>query len=519
MRAGAQREVERPERARTRRGPLPFGRQRLPPAAAGADAPDPRRVALDRSARVERVAGAQRALDVSPRVAVQARRADSLSTLPRAGVVQRQVFVSGDLRDNPAVLAVRQSSLFRELNASPFNVAIVQGDGPTDVTVRTDFNAADFDARVPPDLAGAGIQFLVTLNAAAVGGGGIDVDAQRHLATGFAAPRAGAPAFTPEQARAARERAERARGSVEVLRSLPSETRSSLYEYELLRDPLRRGIFANPTPSLFLEDVDYLAFLDPARLTGIAPYFADAPGVLPPAEALGGVDDDDDLRPLIEAAEPPAGTGRLSLYTVLLHELGHVRQQLATRRIFNTGRDVVDLREDTPPPVPARLQALTEAALEEGALSAPVWRELLDLKNVMQKWLPVVRDFFEGRGRAALATRAVRADALGDQIAARAQVWLEYDVITNVEHPAALERGEAVRHLHGVEQTVTPGRGAETLAALAERTTGGPLEGPRELQRVMIGNAQRLTADLPAILAEYLAILAELCAGVGGGGR
>lgn len=479
------------------------------------------RAAQMRVASADAAGAVQRAPDARPGVALQRWPADRAPVATRAEVVQRQIYVADDLRDNPAVQAVQRSALYRALNASPLNVAIVRGEGSTDVAVRSDFNAAEFDAKVPAGLAAAHIQYVVTLNTGAVGADGIDVDAQRRLPAGaIARPAAPAPLaeFTPEQIREGRERAERARGGVGLLRSLPVEDRQRLYEYELLRDPLRRGIFSNPTSSLFLEDVDYVARLDPSLLAGIEPYYSSPvvsalPGLPAPEPALLGLDVDD-LPPLIDEAEPAASTGRLSLYTVLLHELGHVRQQMGTRRAFNTGHVVAEVTEETRPPVPPGLQAQTETALKEGVLAAPVWRELLDLKNAMQKWLPVVRDFFADGGKGALADRASRADALGDRIAAHAQVWLEYDVITNVEHPVALERGEALRHLHGVEQTVTPGQGEQTLAALAARTTAASPTSLAALQQVMVDNAQRLTGDLPQILAEYLGLLDTLRAAV-----
>jgi hypothetical protein len=135
----------------------------------------------------------------------------------------------------------------------------------------------------------------------------------------------------------------------------------------------------------------------------------------------------------------------------------------------------------------------------------PVWTELLDFKNTADRWLAAARDIFADSGtQEGLAELATSTIDLGDDLAPYVQVWVEYDVVTNVEHPIASERGEPIRHTHGVEQTIG------SPAARRSRTRSGPASsddnnapapGPTEGARILADLISTTSCSHPPIWA------------------
>jgi hypothetical protein len=441
---------------------------------------------------------------LNERPAVRGQRAlqEAAARGPRGAVVQRTI--SWDHRLDPHVFGgVERAPLYRRLQQDPSRIFITTSAGETAVTVVKTHNAREVD----PLLAGSGLKaskvdYIVNISTSELAGGA-KIDKFRS--------------YTPQN-------------PLELIpplldkdtlgRSL-QESYAKLFRLEgqeLYREQPRRGILVD-TGLPIGGGLPAAPYLPSPR----APYPLAAPGERP-------------LRPsALPGLLPSRDEGRLSLYTVLLHELGHVVQNLATPRAFKGPPK--DDEGQYVPPLPPDLVDRIAYAWAAGELSNPVWSELLDFKNTADRWLTLAQDRFEGsKSTAALGLLARKTIALGDDLIPYAQVWIEYDVVSNVEHPIALARGEPIRHAHGVEQTIglaearrrfeanrrgptpeDPVEPAPGPALFAELTLGNELAAPDDLpglQSLMIANARRLTAPLVDLVKTYVQDYQQLVQGL-----
>jgi|CXWL01.1.fsa_nt_gi hypothetical protein len=198
---------------------------------------------------------------------------------------------------------------------------------------------------------------------------------------------------------------------------------------------------------------------------------------------------------------PPPKTG-LSLATVLLHELGHVRRELQVEPEVLRGD--VDLQLQAPD-ASLFVDPRIAEAVRAGTLDTPIWQAVRNRLNALNGWIH--------QAKGALADAPVHLDPAPpsqeaatkiEELIARAQLevglWLEYDVISNVEHPFAVSQNEPIRRYHGEE---APLEGNEDdlppLVDLEEMLRPAP-KNLGEVHERMASEAQRLAGGLPFTL-------------------
>lgn len=246
----------------------------------------------------------------------------------------------------------------------------------------------------------------------------------------------------------------------------------------------------------YKKGIQYIVNIDAAHLKGLD---VDPARAFPEMAKLTIDDEDQMLRP--DEASPS-----LSAYNVILHELGHVRQALASNAY--SGELLDELTPKLRPPLADKLLADVAKAYEQGDLQSPAWNELYDFLNSAASWLQGVKDYYQGD--APLAATETLARDLTDY----ALVWLEYENITTVEHPSAEQRHEPIRHVHGVEAKVGAAREfretgkiektKQVFEELQARNAEAKPADLADLRKLMIINAQQLTKPLLPLLDELL---------------
>jgi len=224
--------------------------------------------------------------------------------------------------------------------------------------------------------------------------------------------------------------------------------------------------------------------------------------------------------PSIEPSFKPLST-ELGLDTVLLHELGHVSQYMReNQEAVPEDADLVlhppDMRDLESLAVERALSGKgLEVFLPSGGvisvgdgLDDPIWTHLRTLLNALRSWLHDAEGFLGDRpGTDDLRPQAQRLEELMAQAQLKLGLWIEYDVISNVEHPFALSKGEPIRTRHGEEAELGEQAKPKLLFDLSES-----LRGPRTLKDVrseMVDRAQTFSMDLPSILAKISATYAD----------
>jgi hypothetical protein len=498
---GARRRPARPAEAMVRAGADPNG-----PVG-------PLRAALDQGPGVQAQLRLQRDLDRSPRLG------------GRGNVVQRTIRWEPGLRDDPGFAQVADDPLYQELAANLARIYITRGPQDTAAIAVKAHNADEIAKYLQGTEYGAGdLDYIVNISTSTLAARGTGSESSR------AYTRLGAPSRYDLGPRPDAPRPE-------IFRRLPG-----LLSPEAERDAAR--FFSPRAPTTALDDLLLpglgLPGPDAPDSVSLAPHFTPTPALIdfdalldPRRPAPKKEPTSTELRQEVFRIGATLADPRLtlSLHTVLLHELGHIRQSLRTPRVYKGPPKEIKVKSAPPPP--EDVEGRVSAALDSGRLDAPVWMELLDFKNTADEWLALVRDeFTDTRPDPELRALAEATIALGDDLAPYVQVWLEYDVITGVEHPRAVARGEAIRHLHGVEQTIggpaaqrrararqkqdlpeqertlldaaDKGPGPSLFAELTLHNELNPPGDLLQLRALMVGNAQRLTARLPGLLHDYV---------------
>lgn len=213
--------------------------------------------------------------------------------------------------------------------------------------------------------------------------------------------------------------------------------------------------------------------------------------------------------PLVPRFEdiPPAKTG-LSLATVLLHELGHVRRELqVTPEVLEAD---VDPRLQAPD-AGLLIDPQIVDAVATGQLDSSIWQAVRSKLNSLNSWIHHAKaTLADAPGSLDPAPPSQAAATEIEQLIARAQLevglWLEYDVISNVEHPFAVSQNEPIRSYHGEEAPLEGEDDLPPLLDLEEILRPAP-KNLGEVHGRMAAEAQRLAGGLPftlsAIWARY----------------
>lgn len=489
--------------------------------------------AVSQSPQVKANAILQTTLNQSPRVVAQTKLAQTLSerttnsASKNTGVIQRQIIFQKGLEQNPGIIELKENPLFQRLNKLPDLIYIKIGSQSTEAVSARTHNKDVIDEHVSgTPFEDKPLDFVVNINPKTLIQEGTELDESRFFKR-LGVSRYPLPILNPfiEEQPIPQEIPGRFDLPPEIpdLVDLPFPRLSHQQDLpDIPFTPSRRGLLFEP-PELQWADLEQgtLPFTLPQQ----------APVINKPLTTI-----------LAEtSAFLQSRQGKLSLYTTLLHELGHIEQSIKTPREFAArGKAFEEIRPEHVPPLPKDLIGRVEFAQKAGQLENPVWTELLDFKNTADKWLAVIKDV----SNSTVAGLAEQAIDLGDDLAPYVQIWVEYDVITNIEHPAALERGESIRHTHGVEGTIgsakvkRDARKKKLLSAFSsseeltdflpseELTDKGPgssilaelsltneINAPDSLpgvQQLMIHNAQRLTQPLVGLLVQYVEIYKQL---------
>lgn len=401
------------------------------------------------------------------------------------GIVQRKILWNPAV-DRTVFGGVETAPGYRRLDDGAARVYVTSAPGETAVTVVKSHNAEEIERLIGKGgVKASDLDYIVNIDPDTIGASGTKVEAERAFAP---ATGGGTVFFDPAL----------------LATQPPTDPLAWLYtsfpglrEIEEQRDPYARGIFSQrPRP----------------QQPSLASLLSD-----PRTEPVFGTQ---------RGFAAARAEGKLGLSTVLLHELGHIEQNLRTARLYK-GPPRSDHELTDVPPLPPGLVERVAKAFEAGRLEDGVWSELLDLKNTADRWLSIAKDIFgEKTATAELAQLAQQTIELGDDLAPYVQVWLEYDVISNVEHPLAIARGEPIRHVHGVEQTIgsaearrrfqeqkkllgseakaEPGPGAAIFGELASTNAQAAPGDLRDVQKLMVRNAQKLTLPLVGLVTKYV---------------
>jgi hypothetical protein len=459
----------------------------------------------------------------------------SVRQLPRSetsGVVQRKILMpAGGYWNNPEIGELKKSPLYQQLDESKFIIVIKEGPEETGVTVTKTHNKAEVDDLLKgTGMKASQVDFIVNVNPKLLKAGGTVIDDSRfyrQLGVSRYSSILKEPTVTPFDpslhlpgiqipSSSLTSPDERQRAELDLYRRVPE-----LLELEIMLGPKTKGLFSDFPDIGALGNPMARGILSEPSLGGMS---SPAHSTEPTSKLIASA-----------MAFLQSKQGKLGLYTTLLHELGHVFQSIRTPRIFSKGL-LEDITPKDIPPVPNHLLELVTNAFNKGIVHDPIWFELLDFKNVMDKWLSPVRDFFNDRKKSDFAALAQMAIDLGDDLASYVQIWVEYDVITNVEHPAALKRGEIIRHTHGVEGTIggpaaarrarkrlleprpdyeaeneqDKGPGASIISELGLTNELSAPDSLKGVQLMMIKNAQKLTQPLLKMLPTYLQYYEQL---------
>ncbi|MDX1998896.1 MAG: DUF4157 domain-containing protein [Thermoanaerobaculia bacterium] len=395
-------------------------------------------------------------------------------------VAQRVIQVADDADDRlvVALASLVGQPVLTALESSPFVVLVSNSAARQSESWRkTPRNRIDFEARAGAHTTRPGeVDFLVTINNRELGGLRLD-PLRSQDPRSFEAPRPPASVGTGGLNRQVAE----ALAGIETVRrggrvptssaSSPAATESSSWSSFLATS----GLELPPSLELLLLDHDAEDRFRPQSL----------------------------FTPLPNSAPLPPPKDGLSLATVLLHEFGHVRRELGIESEVLDG--AVDHRLQAPD---ARL--LIDPAISEavalGRIESPLWQAVRNKLNAMNGWLYHAKATLgDAPGHLHPAPPSQAAATEIERLIARAQLevglWLEYDVISTVEHPYAVSQNEPIRRYHGEEAPLEGGDDdLPPLLDLEEVLRPAP----RNLDEVhgrMAAEAQRLAGGLPVTLA------------------
>lgn len=368
---------------------------------------------------------------------------------PARPVAQRAIHLATKIAAAPAIARLKENALYQDLNARA-SIYIKSSAAESDMKVRNSLDR-EFMQSVPGVLHPANINYIININNDILDQQGLEI------------------------------RPERTHPIMGGLSTASASMARALYEQAVMMP----NIHTNPNQPVPIFDI----------------------GNSKPSLFSPGSFNTPKLRDYQDPLAMPLSfhSDRLSVDTVILHELGHVEQHLNTRKLY-MGPAIGNVTQAHMPPLPPNMVADTTLAYHGKTLRAPIWTELVDMHNTMRHWIEPYKSFNINRnGDDTLNNDADALQDLGMVIANKAMVWIEYDNITHTEHPEARSRGEAIRHLHGTEASV-PGAGIPGMAALASANT---LHMPADLREVggqMTDNAHRLTAGIIADATRYVAL-------------
>jgi hypothetical protein len=206
-------------------------------------------------------------------------------------------------------------------------------------------------------------------------------------------------------------------------------------------------------------------------------------------------------------SSPPvrAQRERLSLETVLLHELAHVVQNLdIPKEQLKKGVDTLL----QPPDATILINAAVSESWTGGYLRSPIWSMIRATLNAINGWVSQAKGYLYDK-HATIDPPPPSQDVADKiiELIERAQLevglWIEYDVIANVEHPYAAKRNEPIRTLHGEEEPLTPKRTRLVFDINAHKEDPSKLS---EVKSGMIERTQTLTYALPFNLLRIYAL-------------
>ena len=372
---------------------------------------------------------------------------------PSQPVAQRAIYLTPKIADAPATARLKNNALYKDLDARA-GIYIKSSAVESDMKVRNSHDS-DFKQSVPGALRHANIDYVININNDILDRDGLDIEPERThpIMGGLSAASASVARFLYEQA---------------------------------LMEP---NIHTNQHEPVPIFDI----------------------GNSRPSLSSPGSFNTPRLRDYQAPLTMPLSfhSNRLSVDTVILHELGHVEQHLSTRKRY-MGPEIDNVTHAHMPLLLPEMVANTTLAYNGKILRAPIWTELVDMHNTMRHWIDPYKTFNTERGGdEALTDAADELQALGLVIGDKAMVWIEYDNITHTEHPEARSRGEAIRHMHGTEARVA-GAGIPSIAELAIANASHMPAHLSELAGTMTDNAHRLTAGIIDDAIQYVALYNQL---------